>query len=811
MKTYNNSVVLRNDGTDPSTSNDNLNAGVGVNVTVRVSSTPTAGQGALASIFNIAEDVIANPLQTDNQGNYNFKAPDGIYDIVIAEGTPDETILSSVEIVELITPDFISNLSLPYVFDTVADMTASVIAFPVGKQLTTHEYNTKIKTDWIISTTPSANAWSIQLASGKYASHSVIYSDIRHYGGNDNFDGVTGANNKAALDFLYNLAPITIKLPRSSDGTGVYLYDGLNPFTDATGVVIEVSDGVSLALAQPTKSPLAIKGLKVNREIKSRREDSRYAYYFGPNTYAKPSEQSRMASASIGSLFTPNKIDLTGTRNFSVSAWPNGVLNTASPASATDVDINWGAVPSNNFSMSSVPVAVGDHVTAHISSSVSRGAVLVETDDGWVIISSVSNSGSMQVTEKSGAGNSVQWSFVEPTLAQRAYSFNNAAIGIVIFGTKSFGLTLNGVLIRRIDTKDAIISAGWGAGFESGGASLTISRASYFKNKKTVGVKPLKIVGVGDSTSDDALAPSQYQYLTRFLGGAIGAQVLELKNIAVAGQTSAQQLAILQSTNIDNFDYCLIQIGVNDIQTGVSSLSYAANVEAMIDYCEAVNVTPIVGLPTGWYSQADAQVYSQDGQATNDQNLNVGSYRDVLLQVLADRGDTLLNPSSVEDQGAILASLLATDLDPMVADNIHPTALGQMCLGYSYAKAIVGHLTGADSKGGQVQSPVDFWAAGLGVTTTPYYKAESGRVLWSWFLSTNGVTMNNGDVVGTLPERIRPEKDIYTSAVSTTANSTVPTASPNATLRFGADGTITAYNVDPVAVFVSFSVDYISR
>lgn len=101
MKTYNNSVSLRNDGVDPSTSEKDLNAGVGINVTVRVASTPVAGQGALASIFNISDDAIGNPLQTDNQGNYNFKAPDGVYDIVIAEGTADEKILSSEEIIEL--------------------------------------------------------------------------------------------------------------------------------------------------------------------------------------------------------------------------------------------------------------------------------------------------------------------------------------------------------------------------------------------------------------------------------------------------------------------------------------------------------------------------------------------------------------------------------------------------------------------------------------------------------------------------------------------------------------------------------------
>lgn len=102
MKTYNNSVSLRNDGVDPSTSEKDLNAGIGINVTVRAASTPVAGQGALALIFDIAGVAIANPLQTDSQGNYTFKVTDGLYDIVIAEGTADETILASEEIIELV-------------------------------------------------------------------------------------------------------------------------------------------------------------------------------------------------------------------------------------------------------------------------------------------------------------------------------------------------------------------------------------------------------------------------------------------------------------------------------------------------------------------------------------------------------------------------------------------------------------------------------------------------------------------------------------------------------------------------------------
>jgi len=153
MKTYNNSVVLRNDGIDPSTTNADLNAGTGVNITVRIASNPVAGEGALASIFNVADVAIANPMQTDNQGNYTFKVTDGFYDIVIAEGTADETIIAAEDI-----SGIIDNLSMPYIFDTVAEFKASLIEFPDGKTIHLNDRDA----DFIkITGTGTANTFNI--------------------------------------------------------------------------------------------------------------------------------------------------------------------------------------------------------------------------------------------------------------------------------------------------------------------------------------------------------------------------------------------------------------------------------------------------------------------------------------------------------------------------------------------------------------------------------------------------------------------------------------------------------------------------
>ena len=143
MKTYNNSVVLRNDGTDPSSLKDDLNAGISKLVTVRVASLPTPGLGALASLFDINSVAIANPVTTDNNGNYVFKVGDGDYDIIIEEGTLNVVINPSVEIIEIpSSANLINNLSQAYAFKTVAEYQSFVTPFPIGKDIVTDEFAT---------------------------------------------------------------------------------------------------------------------------------------------------------------------------------------------------------------------------------------------------------------------------------------------------------------------------------------------------------------------------------------------------------------------------------------------------------------------------------------------------------------------------------------------------------------------------------------------------------------------------------------------------------------------------------------------
>lgn len=107
MQIYNGTVVLQFD--DETTGN----AASGAFVTVREYNA-VSGSGVLATIYDKAGAQILNPLTTDSQGNYNFKANDGLYDIVIREGSPSEVILPEVA---LSTAAAVVKTHVPFVAD----------------------------------------------------------------------------------------------------------------------------------------------------------------------------------------------------------------------------------------------------------------------------------------------------------------------------------------------------------------------------------------------------------------------------------------------------------------------------------------------------------------------------------------------------------------------------------------------------------------------------------------------------------------------------------------------------------------------
>lgn len=577
---------------------------------------------------------------------------------------------------------------------------------------------------------------------------------IQDVGGTDDWNGATGTNNFTAFENLCAQGPIRIRLPKTN--TGVYMLSGATAITNTDNVILDADDGVSIYIQGSGRTPVSISGIRSTRFLDVYHETLRYSQPLGNQMYVKPSEKPAFMTAGDGELHKPISINFT-TDAYSVklASWPNGALARYTPTSTTATEVVHPA-PGGIFAGTLVAVAPGDQIYARISSSANYPSVLIQTESGWMVVwAEIGASGLNTMELQSGSG--VGLATDQPVLLNSAYNLDKSMVGVFVHDERNFSLIVSGTLIKRYTTFYNIVAAGWSGGF--GAVPFPISDPIIIRNKKAIGVKPLKWVTIGDSISADTTTlRSHFKLAAQYLTGMGGFQIDTITNLAVAGETSGQQMTRLLATTITNYDYCLIQIGVNDIQTATAVATFVANIAAMVAYCRANQVVPIVGLPTMWYSQTSAQVYDQDGSATGNENANIGaSYRLALLRKLSDL-DVHVNMMVIEDEGAVIASLLTlAGADPVLSDNIHPTVYGSMLMGYSWAKAVAAHIAGGATDLVASTFMDHAWFTNpVNPATVPSYTTSGGFFDQSGFLSKGASAWADGDVLGTLPKRFWP-------------------------------------------------------
>ncbi|MFV0625200.1 SGNH/GDSL hydrolase family protein [Sphingomonas sp. ac-8] len=648
--------------------------------------------------------------------------------------------------------------------------------------------------------------------------------DARAFGARDDWDGAAGTNNFAVFEKMARLRPVVIVLPRSRNGTGVYMLDGTTAIADATGILLEHDPDVSLWIEGGI--PLTfIKGIRSNADLRinygSRGLGVQHSLI--PAMGRRITELGRPGSALAGQLQVPLRLDFADAAHFRLSGWPNGAFAAAVPTSIASDLVQWGTPPADSFVATVFHVVPGDFIQAKVADLTSYlPAICVLTDTGWLLIrqSQTADRATILCMQRAGTASAVETSTANPVAAQTTYRFGKAALGIAIFDQRSFGLVLNGTVIRRYQTSSNIQRAGWAGGFGAAG-NFAISAPLLFKNKKTFGLPLLRVGGSGDSCADPTVVrQSQFDFARQLIGGVGGCQIEMLTNLAHSGDTSAAQLARLQALNLSGAGYhCWwIDIGRNDIQTGVPVPTYVANVLAMVAYLRAAGVEPLVALPGMFYSQPDAQAYGQDGGATarSDQG---APYRLALMQALADQR-VYCNLASFENMGAVVASLLTMKAspwgDPGLVDNIHPGLWYSLCMGYGWAlttSAFFTHAMEHDFQGGPLATPLpaDYFTGSLGGTSTPRYVVEDRLLHLSYYLSVNGAALPDGTKVGTLPRRLRPRADVIGQLANVSAGLTPVAAVSTTSAPFwiiGSDGAVKVYGVAGNPTFLGISASW---
>lgn len=635
--------------------------------------------------------------------------------------------------------------------------------------------------------------------------------DVRAFGAADDWNGVGGTDNFAIFELIAGFPkPVSMYLPKV--GTGDYRSYGHTTHTDLSGLTINADDGVAIAVDFGT--PITyINGIKADNDLRTKWTNVRIETSVGEGPKQRPTDLHRPGGVAEGELVSHTLLDFSDARHLALSSWPSGSWATASPVSIAAEEVNWGLPTSTSFVGTTFAVVPGDVIEAKGGDDTTYlHAIVVLLEDGWCLVrQDLSAPQNLIVTKKIGVASAVEYVSYNQSVQTETYRFNRGSVGVVVFDHTSFGLVVNGVVIRRFSAGGNIVEAGWAYGFATAGTAK-VSKPVLSKGRKHLGIKPLGVLCIGDSTADRLITQwSQFDYMRSYLAGMAGAQVVEFQNIANAGDHSQQQLWALQNltlTPVNSFDYCLIQIGINDVQSGRTVSEFLTAVEGMITECRDNDIEPIVGVPAMWYSQASAQAYSQDGTNTVDADL-AAPYRLALMRKLSEL-DVFCNTMTMQDMGSILPSLLSRKPGPwgdqMLTDNIHPTAWGSMVQGFAWAKALVAHMTNGASKHGCSYLPDWYFAGGTGVTSQPKFTID-GRTLKVFGPLSTGGTLADGTVIGTLPERMRPDLLLNFSCVSSNG-SQEPLAADTA-IQVAADGVMKIFGAHASASFIEINVSWV--
>lgn len=614
---------------------------------------------------------------------------------------------------------------------------------------------------------------------------------ILDFGGLDDDNGsLTTTNSKNALAaYIAHLNSIgggKLYLPKTL--TGGYFINGDDTTLVTSPIEVVADEGVYIRLIYSggyTNSPFASNKLKFNRQLRIYNHNFEFTNYGNEKAFIEPAATLPSITQGQGIKSIPRKLSGANFNAFDMAA-PDVVVTPITQGSDAISFAGAGKV------IAAIKPARKNEETFGILSSPASGKFFagVKTLNGYAYVAQNTSTQAVTVKEITTGLSNIELGVPYTYMEQQRDLFNNSLLSVRVISNRMFSVLCNGLVIGTYDTRSNITGVMFGA--DNVADTITLSQPSCVVTKSTGGSKPLRVTCVGDSTGDNNVQYSQFRLMSSILQTS-GVQLAELNNIAVSGENAAQQYTRLQTVGA-GYDYCLIQIGINDIQGSTAFASFTQTIKDMITYSKSVGMTAIVGIPAQYYSLAEAMAHGQGGGQNTSNNANGFTYRALLIRAVAEVGG-LVNLQSLKDYGAMTASWLDATIegvqqDRIVVDNIHPTPYGSMMLGLGWAESVVGALHGVDNSefSAKESAPASWMRNGFGVTSRPVIKGYtvSGRCTF------DGATTPSGAVFMQVPQHLRPLTTLLGQAIALDV-SDLPLGV--ITIYIGTDGSFWSFNL----------------
>ncbi|HBK4841660.1 GDSL-type esterase/lipase family protein [Enterobacter asburiae] len=544
-----------------------------------------------------------------------------------------------------------------------------------------------------------------------------------------------------------------VTFPKNS--TGIYNFSA---FPDMTGIVI--NPDVGLVFRGPASNNAVNPGIITTRD---------YRVYFNagdPKNYyidmrANVHAGSKGANKSL--WLTEGDIDnyvplAVNANNILVKQIALGVGDTfanVTPAGRSASSLFLQPPTGGTTQLGVIPAVPGTELKVgvnNIPNNAGEIAVGIIYSTGYAVLRGYPASGTWSLSTKY-AGQTPTDIVVTPDGGGTAtYSASNNIITVRSVSTVRAQILVNGVSVVDFQTASGVIQ--WlGVGATSISAVSGSNFTGWYTRQFKVASSPRsQVLGViGDSISDAAVDGAWPVWAAEALDGSLGIRINAIENRAISGQTLDQQIANLVVNPFVNASIVAVFIGTNDIQGGNSLSAFQTSLINLLNTLQSQGRQSILVIPPQWYLSSD--VPGNPGGATTNSNRG-GDIRAAVGRIASDRGLQLVDMTTFT--GPVNPGYLAsTFADPILRDNMHPTAYAYRIYGYEIARAIAARLCPV------VKTPSDwvsFTTFSAGVSGTAQYRYTKVGIELRGKLEA---TATLSGTIFTIPECIRQSIDRY--------------------------------------------------
>ncbi len=338
-----------------------------------------------------------------------------------------------------------------------------------------------------------------------------------------------------------------------------------------------------------------------------------------------------------------------------------------------------------------IELGVGETINALFDDGLTKGAIgiVVRGTLGYTFIYAIDDSSNLSIGTKLDSNSGISqdtliWNIVGQGI-YNSYAPSKSIWSVTKIANNEFELSFNGKSITYpyMNSIGDLVEVGYVCYTTTNSFTLsgfTLNKNFNAKVSRQV-IQELRFFG--DSTADTF--PSDWvSRIKPTLYGKYGLDIRNITNYAIAGQNAEEQYALMQTVGLGDAQYITFCIGTNNVQGNQSLTSFKNTITNIINFVTSNGRKLIFIIPYMWYTKSQSGGIGQESS-----NYDIGAKYRMALERLALKNNCIIVDINKKLPQPDPRLLSLTNVDPLLRDNIHQTALGYKLYASAFCDAFV--------------------------------------------------------------------------------------------------------------------------